>query len=293
MKDNLIYDLGLHRGEDSEFYLKKGFSVVAVEANPTLASETERRLQSYVKSGQLVIENKAISDRDCVSIPFYVCDNVSVWGTTQTDWVERNRIAGAEVRQISVPSTRFASLIARHGVPYYLKMDIEGADTLCLRDLRTIEDRPKFISLESSLSSFEELIEEFCLFQALGYTLYKIVPQHQVNKQRLPQPAREGTYVAHAFAEGSSGAFGDELPGEWIDLEAAIRRFVAIYRKHRLTGPDGSLSKLTRRVVNTGLGARQQANASPMKLAARKSVWRLGAALGLRAGWFDTHAKRG
>ena len=293
MKDNLIYDLGLHRGEDTEFYLKKGFSVIAVEANPTLATEVRQRYQGYVDAGKLIIENKAISDQDCASIPFYVCDAVSVWGTTQADWVERNRIAGAEVRQISVPSTRFASLIARHGVPYYLKMDIEGADTLCLRDLQTIKDRPKFISLESSLSSFEELIEEFSLFQALGYTRYKIVPQHQVHQQRLPQPPREGRYVAHTFAEGSSGAFGDELPGEWINLEAAIQRFIAIYRKHRLTGPNGSLSRLTRRVVNTGLGARQQANASPMKLAARKSVWRLGVALGLRAGWYDTHAKRG
>ena len=29
---NLIYDLGSHNGQDSEFYLKKGFTVVAVEA---------------------------------------------------------------------------------------------------------------------------------------------------------------------------------------------------------------------------------------------------------------------
>ena len=293
MKDNLIYDLGLHRGEDTEFYLKKGFSVVAVEANPMLATEVQRRFQAYIKTGQLIIENAAISDDDRASIPFFVCDNVSVWGTTQADWAERNLMAGAEMREISVPSTRFASLIARHGVPYYLKMDIEGADTLCLRDLRTIEDRPKYISLESSLSSFEELVEEFSLFQALGYTRFKIVPQHQVHRQRLPRPSREGQYVSHTFANGSSGAFGDELPGEWIDLQAAIRRFMAIYRKHRLTGPHGSLSRLTRHVVNTGLGARQQADANPLKLAARKSVWQLGVVLGLRAGWYDTHAKQG
>jgi hypothetical protein len=33
---DLIYDIGLHKGEDSEFYLKKGFRVVAIEALPSL-----------------------------------------------------------------------------------------------------------------------------------------------------------------------------------------------------------------------------------------------------------------
>ena len=32
LENNLIYDVGLHKGEDSEFYLKKGFRVVAIEA---------------------------------------------------------------------------------------------------------------------------------------------------------------------------------------------------------------------------------------------------------------------
>ena len=37
MRQNLlIFDIGCHLGEDSEFYLRKGFKVVAVEANPEL-----------------------------------------------------------------------------------------------------------------------------------------------------------------------------------------------------------------------------------------------------------------
>lgn len=33
----LIYDVGFHRGEDTAFYLKKSFRVVAFEAHPRLA----------------------------------------------------------------------------------------------------------------------------------------------------------------------------------------------------------------------------------------------------------------
>ena len=36
MQKDLIYDVGFHRGEDTEFYLAKGFKVVAIEAHPEL-----------------------------------------------------------------------------------------------------------------------------------------------------------------------------------------------------------------------------------------------------------------
>ena len=42
---DLIYDIGMHEGEDSEFYLLKGFRVVAVEADPDLCQAAAERLQ--------------------------------------------------------------------------------------------------------------------------------------------------------------------------------------------------------------------------------------------------------
>jgi len=35
----IIYDVGMNNGDDCEYYLTKGYRVVAVEANPALASE--------------------------------------------------------------------------------------------------------------------------------------------------------------------------------------------------------------------------------------------------------------
>ena len=39
MDANLIFDLGMHRGEDTELYLKKGFRVVAVDADAELCEQ--------------------------------------------------------------------------------------------------------------------------------------------------------------------------------------------------------------------------------------------------------------
>jgi 16S rRNA A1518/A1519 N6-dimethyltransferase RsmA/KsgA/DIM1 with predicted DNA glycosylase/AP lyase activity len=48
-QSDLIFDIGLHRGEDTDFYLKKGFRVAAFEVDPNLVAhcrpDSEMRFQ--------------------------------------------------------------------------------------------------------------------------------------------------------------------------------------------------------------------------------------------------------
>ena len=37
MKRDLIYDIGMNNGDDTAFYLIRGYRVLAIEANPELA----------------------------------------------------------------------------------------------------------------------------------------------------------------------------------------------------------------------------------------------------------------
>jgi hypothetical protein len=60
---SLIYDVGLHLGEDAEFYLKKGFRVLGIEAVADHCAQARERLRQYLDSGQLTILNVAITDR--------------------------------------------------------------------------------------------------------------------------------------------------------------------------------------------------------------------------------------
>ncbi|HLI20041.1 MAG TPA: hypothetical protein VKV32_02915 [Stellaceae bacterium] len=69
--DDLIFDFGMHFCEDTEFYLKKGFRVVAVEANPAACRDAERRNAQAIASGQLTVVNRAIS-RSNEPLRFYV-----------------------------------------------------------------------------------------------------------------------------------------------------------------------------------------------------------------------------
>ena len=59
---DLIYDIGMHKGEDAEFYLLKGFRVVAIEADPDLVESCKDRLEKFITTEQLEIIEGAIVD---------------------------------------------------------------------------------------------------------------------------------------------------------------------------------------------------------------------------------------
>ena len=79
-KPRLIYDVGMHVGQDTAFYLAKGFNVVAVEANPLLARAGEKKFSSFIRDGRLTILNVGIGAEAGV-FPFYVNDTLSEWSS--------------------------------------------------------------------------------------------------------------------------------------------------------------------------------------------------------------------
>lgn len=243
----LIFDVGAHKGEDTDYYLKKGFKVIAVEANPALAQGLRDRFPAAVASGQLVVEQTAIAEQ-AGTITFYVNER-SVWGTIRPSWAERNEKMGAGNTTVTVPAATFESLLRRHGVPHYLKIDIEGADMLCVTGLAALPERPAFVSIESNKTSWRDLVSEFDELGKLGYTRFKVVNQAWVPAQREAQPAREGLHAAHQFAIGSTGMFGEDLPGEWVSRDEALRQYRRIFFRYRWFGDNTLGQKLVRRLV--------------------------------------------
>jgi|RhiMetdeSRZDD1v2_1073273.scaffolds.fasta_scaffold172015_2 FkbM family methyltransferase len=267
MRSDLIYDVGAHKGEDAEFYLLKGFRVVAIEAVPTLCDEIRVRLRSYLKSGQLTLINAAIADT-VGPITFFVNQKISVYGTAWENWAKRNELFGAPSNKTTVNGIRFSDVLAHHGIPYYLKIDIEGSDLLCLNALKLFRSLPKYVSIESATVRWTDALEEFSLFRELGYSKFKLVQQRDVPKQRCPNPPAEGKYVDHQFEKGSSGLFGEEVPGKWMSEREAINSYRVKFLRYRLVGDESILwrSKYGQYFYN-------------------RYATRL-----LRVGWYDTHA---
>ncbi|MBL8762190.1 MAG: FkbM family methyltransferase, partial [Phycisphaerae bacterium] len=145
MRGDLVFDIGMCDGADTAYYLRLGFRVVAVEADPELCDAGRARFADAIARGQLTLVSKAI------------VGDASAGGTV-TLWVnpenrEWNTAAGAPAasrnatRRVEVPAVRLASLFGEFGVPLYLKVDIEGMDRVCAEAIEPSE-RPRFVSLE-------------------------------------------------------------------------------------------------------------------------------------------------
>jgi FkbM family methyltransferase len=287
--EKLIYDVGAHKGEDTEFYLKKGFAVVAIEAIPEYCASLEERFSTFLQQKQLRILNIAVSTI-AGPVEFYIDEMKSDWGTANLDWVARNRFLGAgRTRTIRVATRPLQDIIKEYGVPRYCKIDIEGNDLDALKSLIGSIETPEFISIESEKRDWNKLMDEFFTFRELGYSRYKIIDQTLIRLHVCPDPPQEGTYCDHVFAYGSSGLFGNDLPGAWLSLPEAIEAYRQIFRGYALNGDNGMFKRGEGIISIFHTLGRIQAKISRI----RKFAGYVNPADILPpVGWYDTHAGR-
>ncbi len=278
---NLIFDIGAHRGEDTVFYLMKGFRVVAVEANPELVAHLHQTLGPAVQSGQLVIVDKILSPQSFEKRAFYRNPAMSLWGTTHQDMVTRNETiwdAGIS-EKMELETISLMDLMNLFGVPYYLKVDIEGDDLMCIQQLIGVpeQERPHYISIESEKVHWSALMREFQSFTELGYDAFQAIAQHKVDQQKIPSPPLEGQVLPGNFElqKDMTGLFGQELPPEnWRPLSRTIAQYKSIFFQYWLNGDSGILNSWKK-----GRGRHEI-----------RQFW--DKILGFEVGWYDTHARR-
>lgn len=208
-----IYDLGFHEGQDTAYYLKKGFRVVAVEANPLLYQRGRRTFAAPIASGDLVLLNVGIGPEPG-TFPFFINHGRSGWSS----FVEEIGGRGGSYSRIDIPCNTLDRIIEANGLPYFVKIDIEGREFEALKALGKFppEDRPAFVSIENG---YEHFIEEFV---TQGYSGFQFINQAEVPNQREPLVPREGVYAGQSFAYGASGLFGNDLPGQWLDAKSIL-----------------------------------------------------------------------
>jgi FkbM family methyltransferase len=266
----LIVDVGMHTGRDAEFYLRKGFDVVAIEADADLARAASERLAGWVTAGQLTIREVAIAPHDG-EVRFFANPGHDDWGTIREKVMRRNERQGEPSEARTVPAMRFERVLDELGrVPYYVKIDIEGADQLCLDALGSCERPPPYVSVETSLDSREEARRQFTTLRDFGYEAFKIVNQRLNAHYVCPDPPREGEFVPVRFDTLMSGPFGEETPGPWLSFDKAWRHYRGILVEQRMFGISGLLGTTPLARVYSGMRRRL---------------------LGAPVGWYDLHAR--
>src|SRR5262245_27286423 len=194
MTDRLVVDIGMHRGDDTAFYLAKGFEVLAVEANPDLAAAGRRRFADEIDRGRLTIRQVAIAEAPG-TVTFYAGDQDG-WGS-----LSKER-AGAglhlSLAEYEVEACTFEQLLDGKS-PYYVKVDIEGADLLCVDAVERLASPPSFFSFEYDLTRAEETVEGLHSLARAGFRRFALVNQALNPSVVSPNPPLEGEYVDVTF----------------------------------------------------------------------------------------------
>ena len=256
VESDLVYDVGLHNGADTAYYLAKGFRVLAIDANPTLTSQAQVKFAKDVASGQLRVLNIGIGARD-ETLSFWVNEA----NDTQSSFDKDRAMRYGPCHEIVVRCRPLSAVMDEFGVPYYLKTDIEGNDYLCVRALAPGK-LPVYISVE--LDSHHDLVSEL---HELGYRNFKVINQasftdstpifrrqlglRALRKLSSKAPAlkrfikRSGLSYRfrkiyfdnfldrfeHEFEEGSSGPFAEETWGPWYSFDEVRWRIDQIQNK--------------------------------------------------------------
>lgn len=263
----------MHIGEDTEFYLAKGFDVVAIEANSTLVQDARRRFAAELADGRLRILEIAISDQTGTE-ELAVADDMTIWTSLSPDIIERNRrLSETRYRYVEVASRRFEEVLEEVGIPHYLKVDIEGLDMLCVEALHAFDEQPDFVSIESRVTtnraSPEATFDELAQLWTLGYRRFQYVDQSRQAHRRCPYPPREGAYVDARFSADASGPFGCEAPGDWKPVMRTLSEGYVRCLQHNLNGYGAPWSRNVPAAVYRRL---------------RKRL------VGRTASWYDLHA---
>jgi FkbM family methyltransferase len=133
---DLCFDLGAHVGNRVRSWRRLGARVVAVEPQPALV-RVLRLL--YGRDPEVHVVAAAVAEREAV-VPLHLNLANPTISTSSEAFIERAAAApsfrGEVWRQrILVPATTIDALIRAHGVPRFVKIDVEGYEAAALRGL--------------------------------------------------------------------------------------------------------------------------------------------------------------
>jgi FkbM family methyltransferase len=158
---DLIFDIGANEGSKTDVFLRLGATIIAVEPDEACSKALEERFLKYRFRPQPVkIVRRAVSDR--VGTDQMLIDGPgSAVNTMSPKWAEslkKNKATfvfghcGLEFSQTRlVETTTIDDLIDQVGIPFFIKIDVEGHELNALRGLHQLIS---YLSFEVNLPEF-------------------------------------------------------------------------------------------------------------------------------------------
>jgi FkbM family methyltransferase len=218
---DLIVDVGVSDGQDTAFYMAKGFKVLGVEADPAAYARLLAKFAAPLASRDLILVNRAADAVSGRIVKFK--PNAAHQGGSRIihDDADLPPLAEADTDVVDVETISWPDLTAIAGVPYYCKIDIEGSEQYFLQGFVGRPDLlPTYVSAEIHTFAPVELL------YSAGYRRFKVVNQRNIRVVKMPDPPLEGRLLPNHVWRHASGPFGRETPGKvWVDFQEVAGLF--------------------------------------------------------------------
>lgn len=172
-RGDLVFDIGAHVGDRVGAFRRLGARVIAAE--PQHALVTTLKL-IYGRDKSIVIESVAVGAREG-NVELKINTANPTVSTASNDFIKSSQDAPGWQgqkwnRTTRVPMTTLDKLIARHGMPVFMKIDVEGFEAEALAGL---SKPPAALSFEFTI--IQRDIAAACIERcaALGYTKFNAV----------------------------------------------------------------------------------------------------------------------
>jgi FkbM family methyltransferase len=214
----LVYDVGMGNGDDSDYYLKKGFNVVGIDASAEACELCTKRFKDEIASGRMVVLNVGVGAVE-ETREFFVA---SVEEAISTFCPQHWDGQGRRFKPVQVEVKPLSSIIRKYGHPYFVKIDVEFLDHIVLLDLLKAGILPEHISAEA------HFVDVYCALVSMGYTSFKLVIGEEVAEtfKNCVVHSRDGNRIDHVFSYRSSGPFAEDLAGPWLTKEEALSQLM-------------------------------------------------------------------
>ncbi len=142
----IAFDLGAHEGHDIEYYLSKFDTVVAVEANPNLCKKIELKYTDFIIKKRLFVVNKCLTvNENLQKVDFYINRYTSGHSMFTKPTKNANDYDITKINSITL-----TQLFSEFGVPYFIKIDLEGYDKFILNYLINHNMLPEYLQFENN-----------------------------------------------------------------------------------------------------------------------------------------------
>lgn len=157
----LVFDIGANTGAKTKIFNKLGNRVIAVEPQNNLCQFLKKE---FASNSEVVIVHNGISNHEG-ELTLHISSRYPGFSSFNAEWQKGTKYESFDSEE-KVKLITLDSLIARHGLPYYCKIDVEGFERHVILGLT---QKIPVLSFEFHSSDWNATLDCLNLLEKLGY----------------------------------------------------------------------------------------------------------------------------